>query len=160
MRQQIGPDRNAEQARQHENQNPPPQDLPPNQVQRLKLGNSRAKNRKRRGHGRRYGVEPKPHRGDGGAKAGETVDDAAGQCAGNNESDLLGSHARSLFRSRPCRHPRSPTIWPPSATMVVPVTKRPASETSKSSGPSRSRSSPKRPIGISRLSASPFSLIR
>ncbi len=54
----------------------------------------------------------------------------------------------------------APTSWPPSTTMVVPAMKRPASETRRSSAPSRSRSSPKRPTGISRLIAAPCSLRR
>ena len=42
---------------------------------------------------------------------------------------------------------------------VAPVMKRPASEASSSSAPSRSRASPKRPTGISRLIAAPCSLV-
>ena len=57
-------------------------------------------------------------------------------------------------------YPLSATIWPPSTTRVVPAMKRPASETSSSRAPSRSRSSPKRPTGISRLIAAPCSLSR
>jgi len=56
--------------------------------------------------------------------------------------------------------PRSATDCPPSATMVAPVTKRPASETSRSSGPSRSRSFAEAADGICRVSALPFSLVR
>jgi len=71
-----------------------------------------------------------------------------------NKGEALVSAAPSPL------YPRSATICPPSATIVAPVTKRPASDASSNSGPSRSRSSPKRPIGISRLSAWPCSLIR
>src|SRR5204862_2811215 len=82
------------------------------------------------------------------------VDEAARACPHvfdlGRKSEI---HGRVLY-------PRSATIWPPSTTMVAPVMKRPASATSRSSAPSRSRSSPKRPTGISRLIAAPCSLAR
>ncbi len=57
-------------------------------------------------------------------------------------------------------YPRNPIIWPPSTTIVAPVMKRPASDASSSSAPSRSRSSPNRPTGISRVIAGARLLIR
>ena len=63
-------------------------------------------------------------------------------------SSISGDSVKSMLvslshhggrRTRGHRQPRNRTIWPPSTTMVVPAMKRPASETSSSSAPSRSR---------------------
>jgi hypothetical protein len=73
--------------------------------------------------------------------------------------DADSSRRRVCRRATPV-YPRNATICPPSTTIVAPAMKRPASEASSSSAPSRSPSWPKRPVGMSRLSFSPASVDR
>lgn len=72
-----------------------------------------------------------------------------------SKADVTSLILRSRFRQ-----PRTATSCPPSTTIVAPVMKRPASDASSSSAPSRSRTSPKRPMGMSCLIAAPRSLAR
>ncbi len=73
----------------------------------------------------------------------------------SRRSSISGDSVKSMMT-----YPLSATIWPPSTTIVAPAMKRPASEASSNSAPSRSPSRPKRPTGMSRVSFLPSSLAR